>query len=61
MSDSIPFTCPRCKYQWNVSLDDLETESVIRKKPDKPQDKVSRYRAQCPRDGTYVIVEVEED
>ena len=63
MSDKIKLTCPRCGHKWEQSLRDLEKMGTIFKshlneetKPD-----TAEYRAVCPADGTYVIVEVQED
>jgi hypothetical protein len=62
MSDTIKLTCPRCKHKWEKSLNELEiVEEIYRGEKEKPKVKVTKYRAQCPNDGTYVIVEVEED
>jgi hypothetical protein len=61
MSDEIKLTCPRCKHKWEKPLKELERVDVIyRGAKEKPQKKVVKYRAQCPNDGTYIIVEVEE-
>ncbi len=62
MSDKIELTCPRCKHKWEKSLNELERlEEIYRGEKERSQGKVVKYRAQCPNDGTYVIVEVEED
>ena len=62
MSDKIKITCPRCKHEWEKSLQELERiEIVYRGERDKSKVKVGKYRAVCPVDGTYVIIEVEED
>ena len=62
MSDKIEITCPRCKYQWKQSLQELEKLETLYKAADanaKPG--VEIYRARCPNDGTYVIIEVAEE
>ena len=63
MSDKLPLKCPRCKHKWEQSLDELEKLETIYKGDarESSNKKVVKYRAQCPNDGTYVIVEVEED
>lgn len=64
MSDIVKLTCPRCKHKWERSLRELErVETVYREEKGKPKPagRVVTYRAQCPNDGTYVIVEVQED
>ena len=62
MSDMIKLTCPRCKHKWEKSLSELDfVEEIYRGEKEKTNMKVTKYRAQCPNDGTYVIVEVEED
>ena len=62
MSDKIKLTCPRCKHTWEKSLSELERlEEIYRGEKEESSAKVVKYRAQCPNDGTYVMVEVEED
>jgi hypothetical protein len=62
MSDKIKLTCPRCKHKWDQLIGDLEKLEIIYKGVKKKANKeIVKYRAQCPHDGTYVIVEVEED
>ena len=62
MSDKIKITCPRCKYKWEKSLSELEKmETIYRGEKEKPKGKIVEYRAVYPVDGTYVIIEVEED
>lgn len=62
MSDNIKITCPRCGHEWNASLQELERiEVVYRGKKEKPKGALVKYRAVCPNDGTYIILEVEQD
>jgi hypothetical protein len=62
MTDKIKLKCPRCKHEWEKSLSELERlEEIYREATAKPREKTVKYRAQCPNDATYVIVEVEED
>lgn len=63
MSDKIKLTCPRCKHKWEKSLNELEKiDTIYRGEGEgKTKKNVVKYRAQCPNDGTYVIVEMEED
>lgn len=62
MNDKIKIVCPRCRHGWEKSLSELERlQEIYRGEEEKPQANVVKYRAQCPNDGTYVIVEVEED
>ncbi len=64
MSDKIKITCPRCKHKWEQSLNELvkmEIVTVYRGEKEKPKKNIVKYRAKCPVDGTYVIIEVEED
>jgi len=62
MSEKIKITCPRCKHEWEKSLSELEKmETIYRGEKEKPKGKIVEYRAVCPVDGTYVIIEVEED
>ena len=64
MSDKIKITCPRCGHKWEQSLGELEKMEIIyrgAKKEKSKEKKVSQYRAVCPVDGTYIILEVEED
>ena len=62
MSEKIKITCPRCKHEWEKSLSELEKiETIYRGENEKLKKEVVKYRAVCPVDGTYVIIEVEED
>ena len=64
MSDKIKVTCPRCKLTWETTLAELEkTETIYREIHKEPaaNKTVVKYRAKCPVDGTYIILEVEED
>ena len=62
MSETITITCRRCKHTWQQPLDELEyVEIIYRLAVHKSQTRVVKYRAQCPNDGTYIIIEVEED
>jgi hypothetical protein len=62
MSEKIEITCPRCKYKWWQALEELEKqETIFRKISYDVEDGVEKYRARCPNDGTYVIIEVKED
>ncbi len=60
MSDTVKLTCPRCKHKWEKHLAELEKLETIHR-GDGKEKPVVKYRAQCPNDGTYVIVEVQED
>ncbi len=62
MSDKIKIDCPRCGHNWEQSLAELEkVETIYRGEKEKAQGKIVKYRAVCPVDGTYIIIEVEED
>lgn len=63
MSDRVELTCPRCKHEWWQSLDELEKlpETIYRDISYDVENKSQKYRARCPNDGTYVIVEIGED
>ena len=63
MSEKIKITCPRCKHKWGKSLSELEKMEVIYRgdEKEKTKGKVVEYRAVCPNDGTYIVVEVQED
>ena len=58
MSEKIKITCPRCGHEWKASLQELEKQEIIYRGEDK---KVVVYRAVCPVDGTYIILEIQED
>lgn len=61
MNDKVKLKCPRCGHKWEKSLREMErVEEVFRDAKEKPKDKTVKYRTQCPNDGTYVIVDVEE-
>lgn len=59
MSEEIEITCPRCGHKWKTSLQELEKQAVIYRGSEKP--KGEKYRAVCPVDGTYIILEIQED
>ena len=65
MNDKVYLRCPRCKYQWEKSLSELEKIETIyrlfRDEGKEEQKEVITYRAICPNDGTYIILEVKED
>ena len=62
MSEKIKITCPRCGHEWKASLQELERDEVIyRGVVEKPKGEVVKYRAICPNDGTYIVIEVEEE
>jgi len=62
MSDKIKITCPRCGHKWEKSLPELERlETIYRGGKEKTRKEIVKYRALCPVDGTYIILEVEED
>ena len=62
MSEKIKITCPRCKHKWGKSYRSWKyCKTIYRGEKEKPKGKVVKYRAVCPVDGTYVILEVEED
>jgi len=61
MAHNIKLSCPTCKHEWQVDLDQAQTEQVIYKgfPPAEPKTKVETYHFNCPRDGAWVIAEVE--
>ena len=66
MSEKIKIKCPRCKHEWRASLEELEKDETVFREinesaSDTAKKKHQKYRAVCPVDGTYVIIEVEED
>ena len=65
MSEKIKITCPRCQHEWETTLEELEKAETIYREVLKDaagtNKKTAKYRAKCPVDGTYIIVEVEED
>ena len=62
MSDKVEITCPRDKYKWKQSLQELEKIDTIYKLADNSaKSGVETYRAYCPKCGTYVIIEVAEE
>lgn len=63
MSEKIKITCPRCGGEFERSLTELENiqEGYREIKAQKPKTIVVKYRAVCPTDGTYIILEVEEE
>jgi len=61
MSDKIKITCPRCGHEWKASLQELEKQEVIYRGEEKPKMDIVKYRAVCPVDGTYIILEIQED
>jgi hypothetical protein len=62
MSEKIKITCPRCGHKWEKSMPELEKVEVIYRGGEKaPPVEIGKYRAVCPVDGTYVILEIQED
>lgn len=63
MTDKIKITCPRCRHKWEQYLQDLEKIETIYRGPKNEQSKgaIVKYRAICPVEGIYIILEVEED
>lgn len=65
MSEKIKITCPRCKHAWETTLDALNKFETIYREAFKDavatNKKIVKYRAKCPVDGMYIILEVEED
>jgi hypothetical protein len=64
MSEKIKITCPRCKHKWEKPLAELEKMETIYRGDEKEKKKsvvVQQYRAVCPVDGTYIILEVQEE
>ena len=61
MSDKIKITCPRCGNEWKASLQELEKQEIIYRGDEKPKTDIVKYRAVCPVDGTYIILEIQED
>ena len=63
MAHNIKVTCPTCKHEWQVDLDQAQAQQVIYRgsQPAQSKTKVETYRFKCPRDGTWVIAEVESE
>ena len=63
MSDRVELTCPRCKHVWWQSLEELEKlpETIYKNINYDTGCKSQKYRARCPNDGTFVIVEIGEE
>ena len=64
MDDNVKLTCPRCQNTWEKSLGELEKVEDIYRNPkgkEKPKEKITKYRAQCPVCGIFVVVTVQED
>lgn len=61
MSEKIKITCPRCGHEWKASLQELVQQETIYRGEEKPKTDVVKYRAVCPVDGTYIILEIQED
>lgn len=65
MSEKIKITCPRCKHEWETTLEELEQIKTIYREMFNEaagtNKGTTKYRAKCPVDGTYIILEVEED
>jgi hypothetical protein len=59
-SDRIEITCPRCGHKWWVAISELgrATQTIYRSVEQRP---LKEYRVRCPKDSTYVIVQLEED
>jgi hypothetical protein len=54
----ITVTCPVDHFQWSIDIADLKaTEQVIYKITGEQH--IESYRVKCPKDGTYVIVDVQ--
>ncbi len=63
MSERVELICPRCQHEWWQSLDELEKmpETIYRSISYDVGKSIQKYRARCPNDGTYVIVEIGEE
>ena len=63
MDDKIEITCPRCGQKWEQSLSELENiESIFKTNGTKKNKKnIVKVRGVCPNDGTYIVIEVQED
>jgi len=61
MARNITLSCPTCRYEWQVDLDQAQAQQVIYKGllQAESKTKVETYRFKCPRDGAWVIAEVE--
>lgn len=62
-STIIEITCPRCGHKWSVDVTALEKEQGVLKaftfRSASPPN-VTQYRVQCPKDYTWVVVDVRE-
>jgi hypothetical protein len=59
----IEIKCPRCGYVWREDVTQLEkTEETMMKlyRAADARPRITSYRARCPNDYTWVIVDVEE-
>lgn len=62
MSDTlVEVTCPRCGHKWTVDIADPDEVDQVGYKGPKRQTRMESYRAQCPKDGTYVVIDVEAE
>ena len=62
-SSMIEVTCPRCGHKWSVDVEELKaSQATLRTfyREVNPRPKVASYRVQCPQDGTWVVVDVEQ-
>jgi hypothetical protein len=59
MSESlVELVCPRDGHQWYEDLQHLEKLGLVIYKDGEQARRVERYRARCPKDGTYLIIDV---
>ncbi len=60
MARIIDITCPTCKYEWQVDLDQSQAQKVVFKglREGQPKTKEETYRFKCPHDGAWVVAEV---
>ena len=64
LNSTVEITCPRCGHKFFVDVEELKRQQrEIRKtiiRDAKPKSNLVSYRVQCPNDGTWVVIEIEE-
>jgi Zn-finger nucleic acid-binding protein len=58
VDERIEITCPTCRHVWHEQLSELERIDQEMFRSPTPGKRVEQYRARCPLDHTYVIVDV---
>lgn len=58
MTRVIEVKCHTCGHSWYEDLDEAQAQKVIYR-GEKKKTRVETYSFKCPRDGTYVAVDVE--